>query len=44
MRAPNSLYVVLRAQQDPVRAQPWFGFVKRILVIDQERFVSHRQL
>lgn len=35
-----NLFVVLNTQQDPVSTQPWFNFVKQILVIDQERFVA----
>jgi hypothetical protein len=35
-----NLFVVLSAQEDPVSTQPWFNFVKQILVIDQERFVA----
>jgi hypothetical protein len=35
-----NLFVVLSAQRDPVSTQPWFNFVKQILVIDQERFVA----
>lgn len=35
-----NLFVVLSTQQDPVSSQPWFNFVKRILVIDRERFVA----
>lgn len=35
-----NLFVVLSDQQDPVSTHVWFNFVKRILVIDQERFVA----
>jgi len=35
-----NLFVVLSAQNDPISTQPWFTFVKQILVIDQERFVA----
>jgi hypothetical protein len=35
-----NLFVVLSTQKDPVSTQPWFNFVNRILVIDQERFVA----
>ena len=35
-----NLFGVLSTQQDPVSTQPWFNFVKQVLVIDQERFVA----
>jgi hypothetical protein len=35
-----NLFVVLNTQKDPVSTKSWFSFVKRILVIDQERFVA----
>jgi hypothetical protein len=35
-----NLFAVLNAQTDPVSSQLWFSFVKRIVVIDQERFVA----
>jgi hypothetical protein len=35
-----NLFVVLSTQNDPVSSQPWFDFIKQILVIDQERFVA----
>jgi hypothetical protein len=35
-----NLFAVLSTQTDPVSTQPWFNFVKQILVIDQERFVA----
>lgn len=35
-----NLFAVLSDEQDPVSAEPWFNFVSRILVIDQERFVA----
>ncbi|MBZ5549089.1 MAG: hypothetical protein LAO22_14210 [Acidobacteriia bacterium] len=35
-----NLFAVLRTQPDPVSTEPWFNFVKQILVLDQERFVA----
>lgn len=35
-----NLFAVLSTQQDPVSTQPWFTFVKQVVVIDQERFVA----
>ena len=35
-----NLFGVLSTQQDPVSTQPWFNFVKQVLVIDQERFIA----
>jgi hypothetical protein len=35
-----NLFAVLSAQQDPIGKRAWFDFVKRILVVDQERFVG----
>ena len=35
-----NLFAVLRTQQDPLSSQPWFNSVRKILVVDQERFVA----
>ena len=35
-----NLFTVLNNQNDPVSGRPWFSMVKKILVIDQERFVA----
>lgn len=35
-----NLFAVLNTETDPVSVQPWFSFIKQILVIDQERFVA----
>jgi hypothetical protein len=35
-----NLYTVLGSARDPVSNQPWFHFVKEVLVVDRERFIA----
>jgi hypothetical protein len=38
-----NLYAVLTDEQDPIERAPWFSHVKKIVRIDQERFIAEVQ-